>query len=193
MTKFLTLASAAVVVAALIVPSLAISALPSVRAKGHTGSGCGPADAKFDVKTEKRPRALPAPPAGKALVVFLQDDSKFGSRPRPTTRFGVDSVWVGATHANSYFFAFVGPGKHDVCANWQSFVIIGPKRSTAATQFTAAAGKTYYFRAQDIAIFNHPGGSLLFEPEVRLSPLAGDEARVLIDSFAFSVFKARKK
>ena len=43
------------------------------------------------------------PESGKALIYFLQDDPNFLSRPRPTTRFGLDGNWIGATQSNSYF------------------------------------------------------------------------------------------
>src|SRR5579862_225698 len=72
--------------------------------------GCGPAATKFGVHTEREPNAVPNPQPEKALVVFLQDDAQFNSTPKPTARFGVDGTWVGATHANSYFYVFVDPG-----------------------------------------------------------------------------------
>jgi Protein of unknown function (DUF2846) len=154
--------------------------------------GCGPAEIKFDVKTDEARHAAPAPEAGKALVVFLQDDAEFGSRPRPTTRFAVDGTWVGATHANSFFYVAVGPGEHHVCANWQNRVsLFKLTRATAAAHFTAEAGKTYYFRGRDIAITGE-GGAVVSEPEVKLAPLDGDEAQILMRSFTLSVSHAKK-
>jgi hypothetical protein len=179
--------------ATLLAVLLAVSAPYTAGARAPAGPGCGPPSVKFDVKTEKKPKTAPVSRSGKAIVFFLQDDLKFGSRPRPTTRFGIDGTWVGATHANSYFFALVDPGEHHVCANWQSRVILfSPTRSTAATHFKAVAGKVYYFRARDIAIFDHPGGALLYEPEVRLSALDADEARVLMGSFSYSLSHPKK-
>lgn len=154
--------------------------------------GCGPADVQFDVKTDGGNHAVPAPEPGKALIVFLQDDAKFASRPRPTTRFGIDGNWVGATHANSFLYASIEPGEHHLCANWQNRVIlIGPKRSTAAAHFTFEAGETYYFRARDVAVTDH-NGAVVTEPEVKLEPVDSDEAQVLMNSFAYSSSHAKK-
>lgn len=153
--------------------------------------GCGPADAKLGVKTDAKVHPNPDPDAGKALVFFLQDDEKFGSRPRPTTRFGIDGAWVGATQANSYFFVTVDPGEHHLCADWQNRVsLVVPTRPTAAAHFTAEAGKAYYFRARDIAITDH-SGALTSDPEVKLEPVDSDEALILMNSFALSTSKAK--
>lgn len=89
-------------------------------ATAQTGSSCGPANVKFDIATTKELPLAPTPQPGKALVYFLQDDLKYNWAPRPTTRFGIDGAWVGATHGNSYFYVFVDAGEHHLCANWQS-------------------------------------------------------------------------
>lgn len=163
-------------------------------ATSQSGPGCGPANVKFDITTTKQLPAAPAAQTGKALVYFLQDDLKYDAVPRPTTRFGIDGTWVGATHGNSYFYVFVDPGEHHICANWQSdrtgLSWIGSKRSTAAAQFTAEAGKTYYFRARDIARVDD--NRIVTEPEVVLSPLDPDEAQVVMNTFAFSSSHQRK-
>lgn len=160
----------------------------------QTGPGCGPANAKFDISTAKQLPAAPAVQPGKALVYFLQDDLKYDWSPRPTTRFAIDGAWVGATHANSYFYVFIDPGEHHVCANWQSdttgLAWIGPKRSTAAAGFTAEAGKIYYLRARDIARVDD--NRIVSEPEVELSAVDPDEAQVLMSSFSFSSSHRKK-
>jgi hypothetical protein len=162
-------------------------------ASAQSGPGCGPANIKFDVSTSKK-YSLPTVQPGKALVYLFQDDVKYGGRPRPTTRFAIDGTWIGATHANSFIYAFVDAGDHDVCANWQSddtgLGYIGPKRSTAAAHFTAEAGKSYYFRARDIAYTN--GRTIVSEPEVVLGPLDTDEAQVIISSFSLSSSHPKK-
>lgn len=172
---------------------LAFSLICSSQARAQQGPGCGPADVKFDVTTSKK-YSLPAIQSGKALIYLFQDDVKYGARPRPTTRFAIDGTWIGATHANSFLYAFVDPGDHDVCANWQSddtgLGYIGPKRSTAAAHFTAEAGKSYYFRARDIAYTN--GQVIVAEPEVVLAPLDRDEAQVIISSFSLSSSHPKK-
>ena len=172
---------------------LAFSMTFSLQARAQQGPGCGPANLKFDVSTSKK-YSLPSIQPGKALVYLFQDDLKYGARPRPTTRFAIDGAWIGATHANSFIYTFVDPGGHDVCANWQSddtgLGYIGPKRSTAAAHFTADAGKTYYFRARDIAYTN--GQTIVSEPEVVLAPLDSDEAQVIINSFSLSSSHPKK-
>src|SRR5271156_829480 len=65
---------------------------------------CGVAGAKFDVKTDSARHPVTQPEAGKALVYFLEDDSEFGSTPKPTTMASLDGQWVGATHGDSYFY-----------------------------------------------------------------------------------------
>lgn len=125
---------------------LMLSLICSTQARAQAGPGCGPDNVKFDVKTTTGQQSSPAPHLGKALVYFLQDDLKFLSSPRPTTRFGIDGSWVGATHANSYFYVFVDAGEHHVCASWQTEVMVnyGDARSTAAAHLTFEAGKSYY-------------------------------------------------
>jgi hypothetical protein len=165
------------------------SAWPAFAQGQPTGTaaapGCSPDKIEFDVKTEKQhPVMQPAP--GKALVYFLQDDAKFESKPRPTTRFGLDGSWIGATHSNSYFYVSVDPGEHHVCANWQNFVGFGPMRSTAAMHFTAEAGGVYYLRARDVFRNSHPPAS------VELGPLDSDEAQLLMSMFSFSTSHPKK-
>jgi Protein of unknown function (DUF2846) len=179
---------------AFVLPSTA-SLVPASQANSVNSlgaPGCGPADLQFDVKTEGKQQAVPFPDAGKALVFFLQDDAKFGSRPRPTTRFGIDATWIGATHSNSYFYVSINPGEHHLCANWQNRVVLSiHTRSMAAAHFTAEAGQTYYFRARDVAITDH-SGAVVSEPEVKLEPVDGDEAQVLMSSFAFDSSHPKK-
>jgi len=149
--------------------------------------GCGAANIEFNVKTDNKPRPAVQPDAGKANVYFLQDDAEFGSSPRPTTRFGLDGMWAGATHSNSYFYASVDPGEHHVCASWQGTVGAFYQRREAALHFTAEAGHNYYFRARD-----------LYDPKtqktavVLLKSLDSDEAQLLISQFSFSTSNPKK-
>ena len=138
---------------------------------------CGPMDAYFKVKTSEAHPAI-QPDSAKAVVYFLQDDAEFLSRPRPSTRIGVDGSWVGATNANSYFYVFLAPGEHHLCASWQSSGIITVSRKTAAAHFTAEPGATYFFRARDfwVAGYGH----------VELQPLDSDEGQLLVREFSFS-------
>ncbi|HKW90190.1 MAG TPA: DUF2846 domain-containing protein [Candidatus Acidoferrales bacterium] len=181
--------------------SILVLAAPLVFAPNsmaQSGPGCGQTDTKFDVSTTKQRPAAPDIQSGKALVYILQDDLKYNWAPRPTTRFAIDGAWIGATHGSSYFYIFVDPGEHHICANWQSATTglawLGPKRSTAATGFTAEAGKTYYFRAQDILHTeqNDNVNTIKPEPEVLLSSLDPDEAQVLMNTFSFSSSHPKK-
>src|ERR1700689_2805650 len=73
--------------------------------------GCGAMDASFEVKTERAAPLVAQPDTGKALVYFVEDDSEFGSKPKPTPRAGIDGRWVGAMHGDSYFSTAVDPGE----------------------------------------------------------------------------------
>jgi hypothetical protein len=169
--------------------------LPS-NSMAQLGPGCGPTNVKFDVKTEKAQNNAPPPEPGKALVFFLQDDFNFKSSPRPTTRFGIDGNWVGATHANSYFFTYVDPGEHHICASWEPMIKLSSPamRTIAAAHMIAEAGKSYYFRARDVTKTQNPFGSgdIISEAEVVLKPLDSDEAQVLMNTFSFSSSNPKK-
>ena len=163
--------------------------IPFQSAAAQEGPGCGPSNVKLSVKTQGGEHALPAPDPARSLLVFLQDDFKFYSRPRPTTRFGVDGTWVGATQANSYFSIWIDPGEHDVCANWQNRVSFGiPIRPTSATKFTAEPGKVYFFRARDVgkAADNDDPAAHPASAEVHLEAVDNNGAWVLIRSFRLS-------
>jgi hypothetical protein len=148
--------------------------------------GCGAANVDFEVRTDNSRHPTGQPDAGKALVYFLQDDANFIDRPRPTTRFGLDGAWVGATHSDSYFYVSVDPGEHHLCASWQGLVILGPKRGEAALQITVEAGQTYYFRAKDVDDSRNKPAELIFE---KLDP---DEAQLLMSKFSFSISNPKK-
>jgi len=147
--------------------------------------GCGPADTRFQVKTDQNRHPTIQPDAGKAVVYFLQDDSEFLTRPRPTTRFGVDGEWVGATKSNSYFYVFVAPGERHLCASWQSFEGFDVE-NTAAAHFTADPGGVYFFRAHDFWARD-------FGPaHVELVPLDSDEGLLLASKFSLSTATPKK-
>jgi hypothetical protein len=143
-------------------------------------------DSSFVVKTERGDLPAAQPDVGKALVFFVEDDSDFGSKPKPTTRAGVDGSWMGATHGNSYFYISVDPGEHHLCASWQSSVIIGQGHKTAAAHFTAAAGGVYYFRVKNTWTRD------LGTAGISLMPLDSDEGQLLVHTFALSTFYVKK-
>lgn len=152
-----------------------------------TAPGCGADNVKFDVKTDRsQQHPLSKPEPGKALVYFLQNDTYFLSRPRPTTRFGVDGNWVGATQSNAYFYVSVDPGEHHICAAWQSFVGVYTGQTSAAAHFTADHGGTYFFTVRDHFVENHgPAG-------MTLSPVDVDEGQLLMSQFGFSTSHPKK-
>jgi Protein of unknown function (DUF2846) len=171
-------------------PPAAALAGPAPQSGSLGAPGCGLATVKFDVETHRDQHAAPNPEPGKALLVLLQDDSRFGAKPRPTTRFGIDGTWIGATHANSYLYVPINPGEHHLCASWQLSQVSNPEaRPTAAAHFTAEAGKIYYFRARDVLIFESTGAT---SPDVELEPMDSDEAPILLRSFAFSSSHVKK-
>ena len=148
--------------------------------------GCGKDDIKFDVKTDKSQHPFVKPDAGKALVYFLQDDTNFLSNPRPTTRFGLDGAWIGATHSNSYFYVSVDPGEHHLCAGWQSFVGLTTGQKSAAAQFIADPGGIYFFVVRNHAMQEQE------PPGMKLKALDPDEAQLLMSKYAFSTSRAKK-
>ncbi len=150
-----------------------------------TVPGCGPDGAKFAVSTEDR-HPFVQPEAGKSVVYFLEDDRYFESMPRPTTRWGIDGTWVGATHANSYFYVTIEPGEHHLCTAWQSTAVVGQGHEAAALHFTAEPGGAYYFSATDS--FRRDRGPA----KVKLEPVDSDEARLLMGKFAFSTSHPKK-
>jgi hypothetical protein len=105
---------------------------------------CGDPNTKFDVTTQKSTAALPAPDAGKALIVFLEPNEEpcLGCY---TQRFAMDGQWVGATKKHSYFTLQVEAGQHHFCST-------GVMRNTIAIRsFEVKAGGTYFLQARWIA------------------------------------------
>jgi hypothetical protein len=118
---------------------------------------------------------------GKALVYFLQDDTNFNSRPRPSTLVGLDGQWIGATNGNSYFYFSVD----HLCTNWQGFSFLGKKRTAGALHSTAEPGGVYYFRAKDIYVSDK-----YFD--LKLKQVDSDEGQPLVGRFAFSSSHPKK-
>jgi hypothetical protein len=139
-------------------------------------AGCGPDAIHFDVKMDKHQHPLAAPDAGKALVYVFADDLTRGGLP--TTRVGLDSKWVGGNVFGSYFFLPVAPGSHRLCSNWQGHPQVG-----AAIDFTAEAGKTYFFQAKILSSFGNEDFKLDLVPEA--------EGHFMIASHGLSTIKPR--
>lgn len=147
--------------------------------------GCGPGDARFEVTTGKNQNPPSKADTGKALVYFLQDDTNFNSRPRPSTLLGLDGQWIGATNGNSYFYFTVDPGEHHLCTNWQGFSFLGKTRTAGALRFTAEAGGVYYFRAKDLYVSDK-----YFD--LKLEQMDSDGGQLLVNKFSFSSSHPKK-
>ena len=148
--------------------------------------GCGPATENFEVKSSGSSHPVIQPEAGKALVYFLQDDHDYTNHPRPSTKWGVDGQWVGATQSNSYFYFSLDPGEHHLCATWQTAAILTGGHLAAAAHFTAEAGQVYYFKVTDIY---RPVAN---DTAIKLGPVDGDEAQLLMNKFGFSTSQPKK-
>ena len=148
--------------------------------------GCGPDEVKFEVKTEENPHPVGLPDAGKALVYFVQDESEFNTVFKPTTRYGVDGGWVGATHGSSFFYLSVDPGEHHLCASWQAGVVFGHGHKVAVAHLTAEVGGVYYFRSKSEVV--HGGGTA----NIDLEPLDSDQGQLLASKYSFSTFHQKK-
>jgi len=143
---------------------------------------CGDPNTEFKVKTDMEQRH-PQPDSGKALVYFIQNDLEFESRPRPTTRMGMDGHWVGATHSNSCIHVPVDPGMHHLCASWQGQ---DENQEAAAAHFTAEAGGVYYFQVKNK--FLRVNGSRI----ISLTPLDSDEGQLPADKFSLATSQPKK-
>ncbi|MGB8595873.1 MAG: hypothetical protein WCD48_10235 [Candidatus Sulfotelmatobacter sp.] len=146
-------------------------------------AACGAKDIKFAAKQDATQHPTPQPDADKALVYVVQEIGQLQCTGCALTRVGMDGSWVGANQGSSYFFFAADPGDHHLCMNWQSRLDYR-SRSFAMANFTAEAGKVYYFRAR---IF--PGR---YDYSFDLDPINGDQGKYLVASSAFSVSHPKK-
>jgi hypothetical protein len=157
-------------------------------------AACGPASINFDAKADSTQHPTPQPDADKAIVFVVADLGQCSDCGRPTLslndvgdavlKVGMDGVWAGASRGDSYLFASATPGDHHLCLNWQSR-LEERSRAFAMTNFTAEAGKTYYFRAR---LF--PGHSDDFSLD--LDPMSSDAGKYLVASSEFSLSHPKK-
>ena len=133
------------------------------RAISAAEAGCGPQDAKFEVKTDESQHPTPAPEHGKALIYVVADGQL-------TALFGFDEKWEGAVDGGRYFFVSIDPGEHHICAMLQSFmtrrVLTGLPR-VSVHSLKAEPGGTYYFRTRMVGIST---GFVLLEREEKTQP-----------------------
>ena len=133
--------------------------------------GCGPQDAKFDVKSDESQHPTPTPEDGKALIYVVADGHL-------TTIFGFDEKWVGAVNGGRYFFVPIGPGEHHVCAMLQSFLPDRSRPRVSVHSLKAEPGGIYYFRTRLVGIST---GFVL-----QLDQLDSDEGRWFVAWSKFS-------
>ena len=111
--------------------------------------GCGPQDAKFEVKTDESQHPTPRPEDGKALIYVVADGHL-------TTLFGFDEKWVGAVNGGinggRYFFVPIDPGEHHVCAMLQSFRPDRSRPRVSVHSLKTEPGGIYYFRTRLVGI-----------------------------------------
>jgi hypothetical protein len=150
---------------------------PAASARG----GCGPSEAYFDVKADRKQHPVATPDASKALV-YIFEDMEHG----PTMRVGLDGAWVGANKGKSYFFFSVDPGEHQVCTNWQSGTFKETsKRIGSAMTLKAEAGRVYFLRTQ---VYERSEQ----DHNVKLEPVETAEGQFLISASAFSTSHPKK-
>jgi hypothetical protein len=158
-------------------PRFAQDQAPAVSARG----GCGPTEAQYAVKTDRKQHPVAALDAGKA-VVYVFEDMERG----PTMRVGLDGAWIGANKGKSYFFFSVDPGEHQVCTNWQSGTFKETaKRIGSAMTLKAEAGKVYYLRTQ---VYERSERDI----NVKFEPVETAEGQFLISASAFSTSHPKK-
>lgn len=167
-------------ISALLLAAASLS-LPALAQSTAPVTGCGDPAIHFDVETDRGLHPSPMAP-GRALIFLLEDDSAVSGFRKPTVRFGLDGKWLGATHGNSYFFAYVDPGSHHLCSNWQDAEVFSRKTQTARTlDFNVEAGKTYYFQVTN----SFRGAS---RTTTTLEPVTTTNQEDLLADFDFSFF-----
>lgn len=181
--------------AALVVFVFAISAFAQDQtAIAAAQSACGAKIVSFDAKQDPTQHPTPQPEPDKAAVYVIEDLGQCsdcgGASFTPkdvegaVVKVGMDGGWVGATRGNSYLSISAEPGEHHMCLNWQSS-LAERSRAFAMINFTAEAGKIYYFRAR---LF--PGGNGDYSFDV--DPVNTDQGKYLVASSAFSVSHPKK-
>jgi hypothetical protein len=123
------------------------------------------------------------PQPEKALVYFFHEAgiSGGGLIAYPTTKYGLDGDWVGADHGDSWFAVAVDPGEHHVCTSLQTSVF---QERVELGQFTAEAGKSYYYRTRLVL----SGTVELLE----LNQIGSDEAGYLYSKYPMATATLKK-
>lgn len=170
--------------AVLAVILFAVSAVAQDQSAIQTAeAACGPRDTKFEVDTNQTRAPVPQLEGDRALVYVIEDVGQIECKNCALTRVALDGLWVGANNGSSYFFFPASPGEHHLCLNWQSR--LGKlSRAVALANFTADAGKVYYFRAR---IFLGRGVQYTFD----LDQINSDQGKLLVASYPYSISHPR--
>lgn len=153
-------------------------------------AACGPTGIQFEVSADKSQHPAPKPEPGKALVYIVEDERR-DLRPclgkcGHITKFGMDGKWLGANQGSSYFFVFVEPGEHHLCAAWEKGGT-RPQDRTSLLSFTAESGGTYYFRVRTTAM-----APPTYFYSIDLEPVNTDEGQLLVAASVFSACHQKK-
>jgi hypothetical protein len=159
---------------------IAIAAPLAAQNRSDNPFGCGIPGVSFDVKTKGNQHPIAQPEPGKSLIYFFQDDSLYVAGIRHTSRYAIDGTWVGATHANSYFYLSIVPGEHHLCTEWQD----AENPQAAALHFTGQPSAVYYFRVEN--------ASSERASNARFEPIDSDEGLLLIRRFSLSISHPHK-
>jgi hypothetical protein len=167
-----------------------LSLVSAIQARAVTilPDACGDDKVHFDVKTEKGQPAPAPPEAGKAQIVFIENENQMlGLGMYATIRFGLDGSWAGANYNNSYFVVNVDPGVHHLCVSWQSALKM-LKKSIDVASFTAEPGKVYYYAA-DVTV--KAAGNNGVNIDFGLSPLDDDEGKYRVKAWKLATWKTK--
>jgi uncharacterized protein DUF2846 len=135
-------------------------------------SACGPDEVHFDFQTTDGTPAVVEPEPGKARIYVIGRDNRWCGGCAIIARVGLNGAWIGAINGKSYLTASVEPAEHHLCTNWQSQLSYRSDQ-VALANFTAEAGKTYYFR---IRLLTQATGPALLD----LDAINSDEGRYLV-------------
>jgi hypothetical protein len=97
---------------------------------------CGPEDEKNEIVKPKNKQPIPAPSAGKAMVVVMYKGIMGKSYQ---VKLAVDGQWRAVLKKNQFSFFEIDPGVRRLC--WGGRVA---KRDDNYLLLTAQAGQTYY-------------------------------------------------
>lgn len=145
---------------------------------------CGPLQTNFEVKLDDSQHDLVQPQDGKPRIYFIHEAGLPFTRLTlgyPTLKFGVDGVWVGADHGDSWFSSSLDPGEHHLCAALQSSLV---DDRVELKRLIAEPGKIYYYRTRLVL----SGSVELLE----LEPIDSDEGEYLVSRYPLSKATPKK-